>query len=278
MEIPPPPPIPSSSSTTTDKSTGGPTAFPSTFAPNQRAQERAAAAAQLAHQAQQHVKARPGKGVPTSKSGKQRAWVDSDEDEEEEQDDDDDSSDEGAAAAPKLSTSQSDLQSSASAPIAVPTPRSRNTSTTNQNDPALNAANYARRQSYYENGPSRSPNATSPMPASPIRGEFANLRPDDLSSQQPHSTKPIVSPHGLLYAGILDKEERSARALESQARTSGGTLVNLPSKPPPPQTGLVGAITSHEREKERTGGVGRALAEQQKDRKLAEQVRFVCAM
>ncbi|KAM0788423.1 hypothetical protein ACM66B_001559 [Microbotryomycetes sp. NB124-2] len=248
----------SSTATPTSESSTAPSSFPSSFAPNKRAEERLAAA-KLAEQSQQAALTRPGRqpGNAAART-KSKAWVDSDDDDEEPEEDDDESDDEPAPQ--QRSTVSQSSSFGQQRPLGSLAP----------NDP--------RRQSYLERGPSPdnrlsslppSPmNATSPLPSSPSKREL------DLRNEQggaPANLKPVVSPHGLLHAGILDKEERSARALEHQAREGGGPLVNLPSKPPPPQTGLVGAITSLEREKERTGGVGRALTEQQRERKLAEQ-------
>ena len=79
------------------------------------------------------------------------------------------------------------------------------------------------------------------------------------------------TPQGLLQAGIQDKQDRSAKRQEELARESGASLVNVPHKPPPPQTGLLGAITAHERERKREGGVGAALTERERDRRMAEE-------
>lgn len=78
-------------------------------------------------------------------------------------------------------------------------------------------------------------------------------------------------PQGLLSAGLQDKEDRSARRQEEVARETGSSLINVPSKPPPPQSGLLGAITAHERERKREGGVGAALTERERERRLAEE-------
>jgi len=78
------------------------------------------------------------------------------------------------------------------------------------------------------------------------------------------------TPQGLLSAGLQDKQERSAKRQEELARESGNSLVNVPSKPPPPQTGLLGAITGYERDRKRDGGVGAALTERERDRRVAE--------
>jgi CCR4-NOT transcriptional complex subunit CAF120 len=79
------------------------------------------------------------------------------------------------------------------------------------------------------------------------------------------------TPHGLLSAGLQDKEDRSAKRQEELARETGASLINVPSKPPPPQTGLLGAITAHERDRKREGGVGAALTEREREKRLAEE-------
>nr|GAT46567.1 predicted protein [Mycena chlorophos] len=84
------------------------------------------------------------------------------------------------------------------------------------------------------------------------------------------------TPQGLLSAGMQDKADRSAKRQEEMARESGASLINVPNKPPPPQTGLLGAITAHERERKREGGVGAALTEREREKRIAEdrQRRF----
>ncbi|GAA6010185.1 hypothetical protein JCM11491_005381 [Sporobolomyces phaffii] len=253
--------------------------FPSSFAQNHRAQERAAAA-QLAQQAQQQALHRPGRPAgAVAKSKKKKVWQDSDdedeeEDEREEEEDEDESSgDERPTsvpssrphsqprhAAPATSQSYSSLRppTSTSNPIAMPASASAPVQS-----PSRSPARSPNRQAYLESGPG----------VHHQHGLGASTSREHLGAEaeQQHNRKLALNPHGLLATGMIEREERSARALEHVARDSGGTLVSLPTKPPPPQTGLVGAITSHEREKERTGGVGKALTEQQRERKLAEQ-------
>ena len=79
------------------------------------------------------------------------------------------------------------------------------------------------------------------------------------------------TPHGLLSAGLQDKEDRSAKRQEELARETGASLINVPNKPPPPQTGLLGAITAHERDRKREGGVGAALTEREREKRVAEE-------
>jgi CCR4-NOT transcriptional complex subunit CAF120 len=86
-----------------------------------------------------------------------------------------------------------------------------------------------------------------------------------------HTMSKAFTPHGLLSAGLQDKEDRSAKRQEELARETGASLINVPSKPPPPQTGLLGAITAHERDRKREGGVGAALTEREREKRLAEE-------
>lgn len=78
-------------------------------------------------------------------------------------------------------------------------------------------------------------------------------------------------PQGLLGAGLQDKHDRSAKKQEEIARETGSSLVNVPNKPPPPQTGLLGAVAAHERERKREGGVGAALTEREREKRFAEE-------
>jgi CCR4-NOT transcriptional complex subunit CAF120 len=78
------------------------------------------------------------------------------------------------------------------------------------------------------------------------------------------------TPQGLLSAGLQDKQERSAKKQEELARETGASLINVPNKPPPPATGLLGAISAHERERKREGGMGAALTERERERRIAE--------
>ncbi|BGP14418.1 hypothetical protein JCM10213v2_002366 [Rhodosporidiobolus nylandii] len=284
----PPPPIPEvetlapgretkqSSARTSASSTPAPPAFPSSFAKNKR--DERAAAAQLAQQAKEQALMRPGRAAGAPK--KKKVWVDSDEEEEEEEVDE--SSDEEELPARRVQhsssshslapspanhsrgTSPNPLSSSMELPPPV-VPQQRGGRSPQRSPNVVAAA----RQSYLHHGPGYQnySNPNSAPPASPTREAYSSFPPAEGHAHR----KPALNPHGLLATGMLEKEERSARAQEYAARDVGQTLLSLPAKPPPPQTGLVGALTSHQREKERTGGVGRALTEQQRERKLAEQ-------
>ncbi|KAI5983349.1 hypothetical protein EDD15DRAFT_2390858 [Pisolithus albus] len=114
--------------------------------------------------------------------------------------------------------------------------------------------------------PGRQPGAN-PLPEPPPppqRDTFVQLEPASVSMTK------AFTPHGLLSAGMQDKQDRSAKRQEELARETGASLINVPNKPPPPQTGLLGAITAHERERKREGG--KRLAED-RQRKLDEYQR-----
>ena len=111
-------------------------------------------------------------------------------------------------------------------------------------------------------------------------------RPSNATLEQPRDTfvqldnaetmTKAFTPQGLLSAGLQDKQDRSAKRQEELARETGASLINVPNKPPPPQMGLLGAITAHERERKREGGVGAALTEREREKRVAEdrQRRF----
>ena len=86
-----------------------------------------------------------------------------------------------------------------------------------------------------------------------------------------HTMTKAFALHGLLSAGMQDRQERSAKRQEEVAKETGASLVNVPIKPPPPQTGLLGAVSAHERERKREGGIGAALTERERERRMAEE-------
>ena len=103
----------------------------------------------------------------------------------------------------------------------------------------------------------------------PDRGtEPSNQRDTFIQMEAPSTTMTkAFTPHGLLSAGMQDKQDRSAKKQEELARESGASLINVPMKPPPPQTGLLGAVTAHERERKREGGLGAARRARDPDRR-----------
>ncbi|KIS67888.1 uncharacterized protein UMAG_03944 [Mycosarcoma maydis] len=107
-------------------------------------------------------------------------------------------------------------------------------------------------------------------PQGPIvrdRQTFLQLKPEE----QPGAMTTVFTPHGLVQAGAQDKAERSAKAQEAEARAMGSHMVNVPNKPPPPQAGLLGAITAHERDRKGAGGFGATLTERERERVAAER-------
>ncbi|GLB40316.1 putative pleckstrin homology domain [Lyophyllum shimeji] len=98
----------------------------------------------------------------------------------------------------------------------------------------------------------------------PRNDTFVHLEPSETMTK-------AFTPQGLLSAGMQDKQDRSAKRQEELARETGASLINVPNKPPPPQMGLLGAITAHERERKREGGVGAALTEREREKRMAEE-------
>jgi len=102
----------------------------------------------------------------------------------------------------------------------------------------------------------------------PKSGKFV-----DLEEPNVQLTK-AFAPHGLLQAGMQDKEDRSAKRQEETARELGSSLINVPSKPPPPSAGLLGAVAQHERDRKGAGGIGATLTDREREKRLA--VSSVC--
>jgi CCR4-NOT transcriptional complex subunit CAF120 len=96
------------------------------------------------------------------------------------------------------------------------------------------------------------------------RDTFVQIEPNETMTM-------AFTPQGLLQVGMQDKQSRSAKQQEAHARETGASLINVPNPPPPPQMGLVGAITAHQRDREREGGVGAALTERERERRVAEE-------
>lgn len=128
-------------------------------------------------------------------------------------------------------------------------------------------------------------NQFAPQPQGPQRQIWSQVLDPDRPVDQPNNGRDTFiqmeapattmtkafTPHGLLSAGIQDKQDRSAKRQEELARETGASLINVPNKPPPPQTGLLGAVTAHERERKREGGLGAALTEREREKRLVEE-------
>ena len=281
-----------------------PAAFPSSFNANKRATERKNAA-QLQAQAHQEALSKPGrpKGHKKSKSKGAHAWgeqsSEEDDDEEDEEDDEEELQSQSAAAASAAAAS--------AAAAAVSRPRSRNPSDqgsayagrqspalgTPRTQPASLAQSWQGTPMGSQSGspagtqvggPGRpsfqnrasmfnthlgAQHAETPIAGAEQAGRqtFVQLNP----SEQPGSMTAVFQPHGLLQAGAQEKAERSAKVQEAEARQQGSHLVSVPNKPPPPQAGLLGAITAHERERKSAGGFGATLTERERERVMAER-------
>lgn len=103
-----------------------------------------------------------------------------------------------------------------------------------------------------------------PKNPDPTRDTFVQMEPPSQAMTK------AFTPHGLLSAGLQDKLGRSAKRQEEMARETGSSLINVQLKPPAPQTGLLGAVTAHERERKRDGGIGATLTEREREKRVAE--------
>lgn len=101
------------------------------------------------------------------------------------------------------------------------------------------------------------------MPEPSKSGKFVELEEPSVQLTK------AFAPHGLLQAGMQDKEDRSAKKQEELARETGSSLINVPQKPPPPQTGLLGAVAAHERDRKNAGGIGATLTDREREKRLA---------
>ncbi|EFP82606.1 uncharacterized protein PGTG_08802 [Puccinia graminis f. sp. tritici CRL 75-36-700-3] len=83
--------------------------------------------------------------------------------------------------------------------------------------------------------------------------------------------RPAFSQHGLLHRVMQERQEKSAKSIQEAAHWSGEPLVQVNHKPPPIQSGLLGAIASHERDRKRDGGMGAMLTERARERALRQR-------
>ncbi|KAH8918626.1 hypothetical protein BT69DRAFT_1338008 [Atractiella rhizophila] len=236
-------------------------AAPSTTFGRNKAAERMAAQ-QAAQAGRKENISRPGRAMKAAGKGR-RIADDSDEDEEDEEDHDKDTEEDHGTTGGSMDPVR---------PLPVmPRKQSRNLpvppSHLQAHEGSMSAGNYRRSTPQGPGGPGALRHRAhedfeaghSPSPS--YGGQ---------DGQNEKKMQNAFSPHGLLASGVQAKEERSAKMKETLARETGGTLIDVPSKPPPPQTGLLGAITAHEQHSNRPGGVGAALTEKERDRKKAE--------
>jgi len=191
---------------------GAPQNFPSSFA-NRRTAERKGAG-----EAAPALRTRPGRpqGVRT---GDSQGWADASSDEEAE-----------SSAMRKTVSLVPPVVTTDTEPSSTPEPEPA----ARQGTPTAAAA--VRRPPYH--GMRASHSASS---LDTVRNTFVKLNRDEM----PGASSQYV-PQGLLGAAH-DGNARSARTQEMGARETGEHLVSVPSKPPPPQAGLMGAIRANER-------------------------------
>jgi hypothetical protein len=114
-------------------------------------------------------------------------------------------------------------------------------------------------------------------PTSDMEADRYDTPRDILAQIEPSHTMTIpFTAHGLLSDSLQDRQERSAKLPEEVVKEEGDSLVNVPTKPLPPQTGLPGAVSGQEGGRKHEGYFGAVVTERERERGLAgeRQRRF----
>ena len=122
------------------------------------------------------------------------------------------------------------------------------------------------------------PNPLPPPPPQDSRGPVSSMENEGYNTprdalMQIEPSRVIINPfaaHGPLSASLQDRQEGSAKRREEVAKEVGALFVDVPTKLPPLQTGILGAVSVHERERKRKGGLGAVVTERERARRLAE--------
>lgn len=85
------------------------------------------------------------------------------------------------------------------------------------------------------------------------------------------SLRPAFSQHGLLHRVMQERQEKSAKSTQEAAYRSGEPLLHVNHKAPPIQSGLLGAIASHERDRKRDGGMGAMLTVRAREQAMRQR-------
>lgn len=96
--------------------------------------------------------------------------------------------------------------------------------------------------------------------------KFINIEPEI----EQKNAKDKFAPFGLLQAGMMNKQSKTAKAQEQFARDYGVGMVLPPTKVPEPQFGLLGQIAAHEKDRKRVGGLGALLTERDREKRGLE--------
>ncbi|TIC63626.1 hypothetical protein E3Q02_02949 [Wallemia mellicola] len=96
--------------------------------------------------------------------------------------------------------------------------------------------------------------------------KFVDIEPE----MDQKNSKDKFAPFGLLQAGMMNKQSKTAKAQEQFARDYGVGMVLPPTKVPEPQFGLLGQIAAHEKDRKRVGGLGALLTERDREKRGLE--------
>lgn len=264
------------------------TSFPSSFAAGKKSAARLAAAqaAQAAEKAASHRPGRPGKGVPAAKKKTPTSWnSDSDDDEDEDnpigEDEDDEDDDEEDEEDERLKRHRLNKPISPSGPQGFD--RGFSSGQERHDMHQLQAAREGTYSMYSTSGFAPQDGRSTPYMMQPTEmGQFPNpavrrempavLRdqPAEVPENNAH-LRPAFSQHGLLHRVMQERQEKSARSMQEAAHWTGEPLVQVNHKPSPIQSGLLGAIASHERDRKRDGGMGAVLTERARERAIKQR-------
>ncbi|MBW0476945.1 hypothetical protein O181_016660 [Austropuccinia psidii MF-1] len=243
--------------------------FPSSFAAGKKSAARLAAvqAAQAADKAASH---RPGKvgRISAEKKKVVASWNSDSEDEDEDQDNEEEEEEEEEGEEQDSRLQKHRLTNLQLTESNLPE-KSRNP-LLSVNSPDFPSGSMPRAHPTPDQIPLSHYGSQFPNPAA--RREIpAVLRDQPAEPSDMAGMRPAFSQHGLLHRVMQERQEKSAKSIQEAAHWTGEPLVQVGHKPPPPQSGLLGAIANHERDRKRDGGMGAVLTARARERAVRQR-------
>ncbi|OAV87829.1 hypothetical protein PTTG_07151 [Puccinia triticina 1-1 BBBD Race 1] len=272
----------------------GKSSFPSSFAAGKKSAARLAAA-QAAQAAGKSSGFRPGKPGRTAPAGQKKppsSWNNSDSDDDDDDDDEnpndddeEDDEDEEDEEDDRLKKHRlTNVLPSSTSQVVSDRGFQPNQERKNMLHPQAAAGREGTYSMYSTSGPAQDGRPMSQVvpPGGGEMGQFPNAAtrrevPAVLRDQPAESgvdtngMRPAFSQHGLLHRVMQERQEKSAKSIQEAAHWTGEPLVQVNHKAPPIQSGLLGAIASHERDRKRDGGMGAVLTERARERALRQR-------
>jgi len=250
------------------------TSFPSSFAAGKKSAARLAAvqASQASGKAAGFRPGKPGRSASAAPKKPSTTWnSDSDDEEDEDNRNEEDEEDEEDA---EEAEEEDERLKKYRLPTAIPRSVSERGLQPNQARQNLNQLQASREGTYSMYSTSGNPQDGRPMSQAVNQGTEVGQFPNPASrreipavlrdqpaepAENDPSLRPAFSQHGLLHRVMQERQEKSAKSTQEAAHRSGEPLLHVNHKPPPIQSGLLGAIASHERDRKRDGGMGAVL-------------------